>query len=116
MGGTIYWVWFCEFWIGCYSCHYDDISYISATYHVNVVIDTYFMVSFEALLLVNAMKQFFSFAISYGIIPWITLSGFQGAFGTMVGIQCGLLLLGVPLWYWGKEIRHKSASWKVVMY
>jgi hypothetical protein len=83
---------------------------------VNLVIDTYYMVSFEALVLVNAMKQLFSFGFIYGIIPWITLSGFQSAFGTMVGIQCGILLLGVPLWYWGKEIRHKSASWKVVMY
>lgn len=88
----------------------------SQLWYINLVIDSYFIVSFESLVLVNGMKQLFSFGFSYGIIPWITTMGFQGAFGTMAGIQCGLMLFGVPLWYWGKQIRHKSASWKVVMY
>jgi hypothetical protein len=80
-----------------------------------LVIDSYFPVAGEALLLINGLKTLtFGFGFSYGVVPWVTHSGFQSAFGTMVGINCGIMLLGLPLWYWGKQIRHRSASWKVI--
>jgi hypothetical protein len=81
-----------------------------------LVLDAYLPVAHEALVLVQGLKQVFAFGFSYGIVPWIDLSGFQGAFGTMVGIQCAIMLFGVPLWYWGKQIRHSTATWKVVSY
>src|SRR5947199_58007 len=52
---------------------------------LTLVIDCYFLVSYEALLMVNGLKNIFGFGFSYAVVPWITLQGFQGAFGTMVG-------------------------------
>lgn len=72
--------------------------------------------AYEALLMVQAFRQIFSFGFNYGIVPWVALDGFQGAFGAMAGINVGIMLLAVPLWYYGKRIRHTSASWKVVAY
>lgn len=80
----------------------------------NLVIDSYYPVAFEALLLVNGLKNMFAFGFSYGVIPWVTRSGFQTAFGEMVAIQTGVMLLAIPLFLYGKQIRHKSAGWKVI--
>jgi hypothetical protein len=85
--------------------------------HFNfLVLDTYLPIGYEAILLVNALKQIFAFGFSYGVIPWVTLDGFPGAFGAMAGIQIGLMLFGLPLWYYGKRIRHKSGGWKIILY
>ena len=79
-----------------------------------LVIDAYYQVAFEALLLVNGLKQLFSFGFSYAVIPWLIKDGYQKAFGVMVGINGIVLLLGVPIYYFGKQVRHKSAGWKVI--
>ena len=80
-----------------------------------LVVDSYFPVAFEALVAVNAVKQLFAFGFSYGVIPWVTLDGFAGAFGAMAGIQAAVTLLGLVLWYFGKRLRHISGSWKVIL-
>jgi len=79
------------------------------------VLDAYLPVGYEAILLVNALKQIFAFGFSYGVVPWVTLDGYPGAFGAMAGIQGGLMLLGLPLWYFGKRIRHASGGWKIIL-
>jgi Na+-transporting NADH:ubiquinone oxidoreductase subunit NqrD len=71
-------------------------------------------VAFESLLLINGLKQLFSFGFGYGVIPWITSSGYQNTFGVMAAIQVAIVLLGLPLWYWGKAIRDKTADLKVI--
>ena len=81
---------------------------------INLVIDSYYPVAFEALLMVCGLKNIFAFGFSYGVVPWIIRSGYEGAFGEMVAIQCGVMLLGLPLWYYGKRLRHISASWKLI--
>ena len=80
------------------------------------VMDAYLPVAYESMLLVNAFKQIFSFGFSYSVVPWVTHSGFLGMFGAMAGINSAILLLALPLWYYGKQIRHKSASWKLILY
>jgi hypothetical protein len=82
---------------------------------LTLVLDSYLPVGFESLVLVNALKQIFAFGFAYGIVPWVTLDGYGGAFGAMAGLQFGVLLLAVPLWYYGKQIRHKSGGWKVIL-
>jgi hypothetical protein len=79
-----------------------------------LVIDSYYPVAFEALLLVSGLKNMFAFGFSYGVIPWVKRSGYQAAFGEMVAIQTGVILLAIPLFFYGKQIRHKSAGWKVI--
>jgi len=81
----------------------------------SLVVDSYFPVAFEALVMVNAVKQLFAFGFSYGIISWVTLDGFDGAFGAMAGIQFAITLLGLVLWYFGKKLRHGSGGWKVIL-
>jgi len=80
------------------------------------VLDAYLPVGYEAILLVNALKQIFAFGFSYGVVPWVTLDGYPGAFGAMAGIQCGLMLLGIPLYLYGKQLRHRSGAWKIILY
>ena len=83
--------------------------------YLTLVIDSYLPVAGEALLLINGLKTVsFGFGFSYGVTPWVRGSGFARAFGTMVGINAAIILLGVPLYYFGKTIRHKSAMWKVI--
>jgi len=80
-----------------------------------VVIDSYLPVAGEALLLINGLKTIsLGFGFSYGVIPWVSGSGYQSAFGTMAGINSGIMLLGVPLYYFGRTIRRKTANWKVI--
>jgi hypothetical protein len=67
------------------------------------------------MLLIIGLKNVFSFAFAYSIIPWLTHWGFARVFGTMAGIMFGIVLLGLPLWYWGKLFRHVSAKWKIIM-
>ena len=66
------------------------------------------------MLLTIGLKNVFGFGFAYGVIPWVTASGHQTTFGTMVGIHCGIMLMGVPFWYWGKQIRQKTANWAIV--
>jgi hypothetical protein len=106
---------------GCVNFGIGSVPAIGMTYSnlctffsLTVVIDAYYQVAFEALLLVSGLKQVFSFGFSYAIIPWLVKDGYQKAFGAMVGINCAVLLLALPLWYYGKQIRHVSASWKVI--
>ena len=80
----------------------------------NIVIDSYLPIAPELLLLINGMKQIFAFGFAYGVTPWINGSGYQNSFGAMAGINALIMLLGLPMWYWGKQIRHKSASWKLI--
>jgi hypothetical protein len=85
-----------------------SVTYYGIWYHpwgliLISVIDAYFPVAYEGLVMVNAFKQIFAFGFSYGIVPWVTLDTFQGAFGAMAGIQVALMLFGIPLWYYGKQ-------------
>jgi len=91
---------------------YGTISHILT--FANSAIDCYYLVAFETLLLICGLKNAFAFGFSYGIVPWIARAGYQGAFGEMVAIQTGVMLLALPLWFWGKHFRHKSGAWRVV--
>jgi hypothetical protein len=87
---------------------------ISLTSALILVVDSYYPIASEGLLLASGLKNVFAFGFSYGIVPWVARNGFGGAFSIMVGIQSGVVLLGLPLWYFGKRIRHASAAWKVI--
>lgn len=86
----------------------------SLLFPANLVIDCYYPVAFEALLLVNGIKNMFAFGFSYGVVPWVTRSGFTGAFGEMIAVQTGVMLLAVPLFLYGKKLRHISGGWKLI--
>ena len=84
--------------------------------HINIVIDSYYLVSPELMLLVVALKNIFGFGFSYAIIPWITATGYVDTFVALALILFALILFGFPLWYWGKQIRNATAKWKIVLW
>jgi hypothetical protein len=46
----------------------------------------------------------------------IQQSGYVNAYGAMAGISAGVLLFWVPLYIWGKRIRHVTWRWKVTSF
>lgn len=82
----------------------------------HVVVDCYFPLAPDLMLLIIGLKNVFGFGFAYAIIPWISDWGYSGAFGTTAAIYFFVVLLGFPLWYWGKKIRHATAKWKIIMW
>ena len=81
-----------------------------------VVVDCYYPAAPEAILLIVGLKNVVGFGFSYSVIPWITASGYAHTFGALAGIQCAIVLLGLPLWWFGKRIRNVTGKWKIIMW
>ena len=58
---------------GLISVGLTSVSTIGMTY----VMDSYYPVAPEALLIVNAFKNVTAFGVMFGAVPWVTRSGFQ---------------------------------------
>jgi uncharacterized protein (DUF2062 family) len=41
------------------------------------VMDSYFPVAADALLMVNGLKNVVAFGFTYGVVPWITAQGYE---------------------------------------
>ncbi|KAJ2907049.1 MFS general substrate transporter [Zalerion maritima] len=80
------------------------------------VIDSYRPVAGEVTLAVMGFKSLFGFLLSFYTNPWVEKSGYQDAYGAMAGISAGILILFLPLYIWGKAIRHASWNWPVISY
>jgi len=83
---------------------------------MDLVVDSYYLVSPELVLLIVGLKNVFGFAFSYAIVPWLTSWGYKKTFSTMGGIEFAIILMGLPLWYFGKQIRRKTGTWKVILW
>ncbi|TKA47271.1 hypothetical protein B0A54_02749 [Friedmanniomyces endolithicus] len=76
---------------------------------VSYCIDSYKDLSGEAMVTVILVRNTMSFAVGYGLTPWVTDMGLQNAFilAAFVGMaQCATFLILVK---YGKELRRKSA-------
>jgi hypothetical protein len=82
--------------------------------HLFVVTDSYSLISPDLMLLSIGLKNIFGFGFAYGANPWVSAQGYAAAFATMVGVHCGIMLFGIPLWYYGKRIRQTTAGWKLI--
>ncbi|KAA8635259.1 hypothetical protein SMACR_01633 [Sordaria macrospora] len=80
------------------------------------VIDAYRPVAGEITLAVMGFKALFGFLLSFYTNPWVSKSGYQNAYGTMAALSAAVLLMGAPLYVWGKQIRHVSWRWPVISY
>ncbi|KAL1895032.1 hypothetical protein Sste5346_005452 [Sporothrix stenoceras] len=79
------------------------------------VMDSYYPVAAEALLLVNGFKNVVAFGFVHGIVPWVGASGYEEAFGTLAGLYVAIVGLAIPLYYYGDRIRnHTSLHWKLI--
>lgn len=79
-------------------------------------IDCYRPIAGEVTLTVMAFKSAFGFLLSFYTNPWIEKSGYQNAYGAMAGISAAVLIFWVPLYLWGKRIRHATWHWGVTSY
>ncbi|KAK4168551.1 major facilitator superfamily domain-containing protein [Cladorrhinum sp. PSN259] len=80
------------------------------------VIDAYRPVAGEVTLAVMGFKSLFGFLLSFYTNTWVSESGYLNAYGVMAAISAVILLGWIPLYFWGKRIRHASWSWPVVSY
>ncbi|ROW16299.1 hypothetical protein VPNG_01893 [Cytospora leucostoma] len=80
------------------------------------VIDAYRPVAGEITLAVMGFKSLFGFLLSFYTNPWVNKDGYQNAYGAMAGISAAIIVLWVPMYIWGRQIRHVTWSWPVISY
>ncbi|KAH8196873.1 hypothetical protein TruAng_008955 [Truncatella angustata] len=80
------------------------------------VIDAYRPVAGEITLAVMGFKSMFGFLLSFYTNPWVEQSGYLNAYGAMAGIAAAVLLMWIPLYIWGKAIRHTTWHWPLLSY
>ncbi|KAM0807165.1 putative Major facilitator superfamily (MFS) profile domain-containing protein [Seiridium cardinale] len=80
------------------------------------VIDAYRPVAGEITLSVMGFKSLFGFLLSFYTNPWVEQAGYLNAYGAMAGIAAAVLLFWIPLYIWGKAIRHATWNWKMLSY
>lgn len=80
------------------------------------VIDAYRPVAGEITTTIMAFKSLFGFLLSFYTNPWVAQAGYLNAYGVMAAISAAVLLGWVPLFFWGKKIRHATWRWRVISY
>ena len=64
----------------------------------------------------NTLAALFGFLLSFYTNPWIDKSGYLDAYGAMAGIAAAVLIMWVPLYKWGIQLRHVTWHWPVISY
>ncbi|KAK3394129.1 major facilitator superfamily domain-containing protein [Podospora didyma] len=80
------------------------------------VIDAYRPVAGEITLAVMGFKSLFGFLLSFYTNTWVKQSGYQSAYGVMAAISAIVILFAIPLYFWGKKIRHATWKWPIISY
>ncbi|KAJ5213044.1 hypothetical protein N7449_000213 [Penicillium cf. viridicatum] len=90
----------------------------SAAIGISIVytIDCYRPIAGEVVVSQVVFKSFITFLMSFYANPWVDRDGYAGAFGTMAGFSFIVLALWIPLYIWGKQIRHATLKWRVMRY
>jgi len=68
-----------------------------------LVVDIYFSLAPEAVLLIIGSKNVVGFGFSYGVIPWVTALEYSRTFGTVAGIQLLLRYWDCPFGFLGRD-------------
>jgi len=94
-----------------------NFSIVQAT-NVSLVytIDCYRPIAGEVTVTSVALKSCFGFLLSFYTNPWVDKEGYLHAYGAMAGISSCVLLCVIPLYVFGKRIRHATWDWRVVKY
>ncbi|GAP83480.1 putative MFS transporter [Rosellinia necatrix] len=80
------------------------------------VIDAYRPIAGEITLTVLGFKSLFGFLLSFYTNPWVEEVGYLTAYGTMAAIAAGVLLLWIPLYFWGSSLRQRTWRWRLISY
>ncbi|RAO73917.1 uncharacterized protein BHQ10_009929 [Talaromyces amestolkiae] len=91
-------------------------STMGITLSVNYLIDSYHDISTDGIVTVILVRNTMSFAISYGITPWLTNLGYQNCFISAAFIGMAASLVFLVMIKFGKPLRIKSATkyWMMV--
>ncbi|KAH6999403.1 major facilitator superfamily domain-containing protein [Ilyonectria destructans] len=108
--GMVGWGWGAEVgvsWVGL--AFFFAFSYLGALL-VNVavigyIIDGYRMYAVESQVILFAFKNFFPFGMGYFFFPWYEAAGPKTVFGIIGGVCCGIALLSIPFYIFGKRMR-----------
>jgi hypothetical protein len=95
--------WFLYVWsIASFNFTFVGVTIVAFTY----LLDSYPQRSGALLLVICAGRGILSFGVSYGITPLTDARGFDGAFIIFGSVMAAFGLMAVPLYIWGKKIRH----------
>ncbi|KAH6886891.1 putative MFS transporter [Thelonectria olida] len=85
-------------------------STVGITLSVNYLIDSYHGISGDAIVTVILVRNTMSFAISYGITPWLTNLGYQNCFISAAFVGMAASSVFFVMIKYGKTLRVRSAS------
>ncbi|KAJ5380056.1 uncharacterized protein N7496_002484 [Penicillium cataractarum] len=68
-------------------------------------VDAYRPIAGEVIVSQLSFKAAFGFLLSFYTNPWIDSTGYMNSFGTLAGICAAVLIMWIPLYFWGIEIR-----------
>ena len=71
-------------------------------------VDSYRALAGEAIITVILVRNTMSFAIGYGITPWVTNMGLQNCFITAAFVGFAQVLTVFGMIRWGKSLRVRS--------
>lgn len=80
---------------------------------ITYLLDSYPARAGPCLVVITALRGFVSFGTSYGVAGFIETAGYDGSFGAYAGITAVLGLLGIPIYFYGKQIRQFTGRWAV---
>ncbi|KAF3355484.1 Chitin synthase regulatory factor 3 [Verticillium dahliae VDG1] len=83
---------------------------IGVTLSVNYLIDSYHDISGDAIVTVILVRNTVSFAVSYGIMPWLMNLGYQNCFISAAFIGMATSSVFFVMIKYGKKFRIRSAS------
>ncbi|KAH7413826.1 major facilitator superfamily domain-containing protein [Phaeosphaeria sp. MPI-PUGE-AT-0046c] len=91
-------------------------SSLGVTLSVNYMIDSYHDISGDAIVAVILIRNTMSFAVNYGITPWITNLGYQNCFlsAAFVGLAASSVFLVMIKFGKGLRARSSSKYWNIV--
>ncbi len=75
---------------------------------LSYVVDAYATESGEALVLINAGKNLVAFGITKANAQWLAGQGLKKMYSEMAGIQWAVLVLAVPMFFFGPWLRAKT--------
>lgn len=79
-------------------------------------IDSYRPIAGEIVVTQLAFKSAFGFLLGFYTNPWVDKHGYAVAYGEMAAICGGVLLFWIPLFLWGKKLRQKTISWRIMKF
>ncbi|UDD62627.1 hypothetical protein AFCA_009940 [Aspergillus flavus] len=60
------------------------------------------------LVLICSCRGFIGFGISYGAIAFVHKTGYEGAFNICAGIMAALMVIGIFIYIFGRQIRRRT--------